>query len=84
MRNDAQLIADEGAHEGVVDSGPCQENEAMTTIDIAKLENAGRSAMAWTPDDRDARTSVRNVLGAMIPAMGIIATAAVFLTAIAA
>jgi flagellar motor component MotA len=55
----------------------------MSMIDVAKLEDAGRSAMAWTPEDRDARTNLRNVLGAMIPAMGIIATAAVFLTAIA-
>ena len=56
----------------------------MNTLDIAKLEAAGRSAMAWTPDEADARTHYRAVLGAMIPAMGIIATAAAMLAAIAA
>ena len=56
----------------------------MNIVEVARLEAAGRSAMAWTPDEVDARSHYRAVLGAMIPAMGIIAAAAAMLAAIAA
>lgn len=54
----------------------------MTQIDIANLEHAGRSAMAWSPEGYDGRTHYGAVLGAMLPAIGILAVAATLLFAI--
>jgi hypothetical protein len=52
---------------------------AMTYMEITALENAGRSAMAWTPEGYDGVVHYRAVLGAMLVAFGIIAAAATLL-----
>ena len=51
----------------------------MTQVEIAALENAGRSAMAWSPEGYDGRIHFGALLGAIIPAIGILAVAAAFL-----
>jgi hypothetical protein len=51
----------------------------MTMLEINALEHAGRSAMAWSPEGYDGRIHLRAVLGAMLPAIGILAVAAAFL-----
>lgn len=51
----------------------------MTQMEITALEHAGRSAMAWTPEGYDGVVHYRAVLGAIIPALGILAAAATFL-----
>ncbi|HWA18817.1 MAG TPA: hypothetical protein VG757_07445 [Devosia sp.] len=53
----------------------------MTRMDIDTLENAGRIAMAWSPEGYDGRIHFGAVLGAMVPAIGILAVAATFLFA---
>lgn len=53
----------------------------MDQTDIAKLEHAGRAAMAWVPEtDQAARYSL--LLTAALPAAGIIAVAALVLLAV--
>jgi hypothetical protein len=52
---------------------------AMTQMEITALENAGRSAMAWTPEGYDGVIHYRAVLGAMLVAFGILAAAATLL-----
>jgi hypothetical protein len=52
---------------------------AMTHMEITALENAGRSAMAWTPEGYDGVVHYRAVLGAMLAAIGILAAAATLL-----
>jgi hypothetical protein len=54
----------------------------MTQIEIANLEHAGRSAMAWVPEGYDGRTHYGALLGATIPAVSILAAAAALLLAI--
>ncbi len=51
----------------------------MTQMEITTLENAGRSAMAWSPEGYDGRIHFGALLFAIIPAIGILAVAAAFL-----
>jgi hypothetical protein len=53
----------------------------MTQMEITALENAGRSAMAWSPEGYDGQVHFSAVLAAMVPAIGILAVAAAFLFA---
>lgn len=53
----------------------------MTLMEINALENAGRAAMAWSPEGYDGRIHLRAVLGAAVPAIGILAVAAAVLFA---
>jgi hypothetical protein len=53
----------------------------MTKLDIDVLEHAGRVAMAWSPEGYDGRVHLGAVLGALVPAIGILAVAATFLLA---
>jgi hypothetical protein len=52
---------------------------AMTQMEINTLEHAGRSAMAWSPEGYDGVIHFGAVLGAILPALGILAAAATFL-----
>jgi hypothetical protein len=54
----------------------------MTHHEIATLENAGRSAFAWTPEGYDGRTHYRAVLTALVPALSILSVAVVAFFAI--
>lgn len=54
----------------------------MTQLEIANLEHASRSAMAWVPEGYDGKTHYAALLGAMVPAVGILAAAAALLLAI--
>lgn len=54
----------------------------MTQIEIANLEHAGRSAMAWSPEGYDGKTHFDALLGAAIPAFAILAAAAALLFAV--
>ena len=51
----------------------------MTQMEIRTLEAAGRAAMAWSPEGYDGRVHLGAVLGAMLPAIGILGAAATFL-----
>jgi hypothetical protein len=51
----------------------------MTQMEINVLETAGRTAMAWSPEGFDGRIHVAALLGAIVPAIGILAVAAAFL-----
>lgn len=53
----------------------------MMPSEIASLENAGRSAMAWVPEDLEGRTHYGAVLGAVLPAAAILIAAAAVLLA---
>lgn len=48
-------------------------------MDYDQLEAAGRAALAWSPEGYDGRIHYGAVLGAAIPAFGILAAAAAFL-----
>jgi hypothetical protein len=48
-------------------------------MEINALEHAGRAAMAWSPEGYDGRVHLRAVLGALVPALGILAAAAAIL-----
>jgi hypothetical protein len=52
---------------------------AMTQMEINALEHAGRAAMAWSPEGYDGRIHFGALLGAIVPAIGILAAAATFL-----
>ncbi len=54
----------------------------MTQIEIANLEHAGRSAMAWVPEGYDGKTHYDALLGAALPALAILAAAAALLFAV--
>ena len=54
----------------------------MTQIEIANLEHAGRSCMAWVPEGYDGRTHYDALLGAPLPAVAILAAAAALLIAV--
>lgn len=54
----------------------------MTYHEIATLEHAGRSALAWTPEGYDGRTHYGTVLAALVPAIGILTVAVTLLLAI--
>jgi hypothetical protein len=51
----------------------------MTLMEINTLEHAGRSAMVWSPEGYDGRIHLGALLGAMVPAIGILAAAAALL-----
>lgn len=51
----------------------------MTQMEINALEHSARSAMAWSVEGYDGRVHLGAVLGAMAPAIGILAVAAAFL-----
>ena len=51
----------------------------MTQMEMNVLEHAGRAAMAWSPEGYDGRIHLGAVLGALVPAIGILAAAAAFL-----
>lgn len=53
----------------------------MMQSEIASLEHAGRSAMAWVPEDLEGRTHYGAVLGALLPAFAILMVAAAMLVA---
>ena len=52
----------------------------MDRTEIASLENASRSVMAYVPDDRPVR--VARVMTAAVPALGILAACIVMLIAV--
>lgn len=54
----------------------------MTQIEIANLEHAGRSAMAWVPEGYDGKTHYGALLGAAVPALFVLAAAAALLLTI--
>jgi hypothetical protein len=54
----------------------------MTQLEIANLEHASRSAMAWVPEGYDGKTHYGALIGALVPAIGILAAAAALLLAI--
>lgn len=47
----------------------------MTQMEITALEHSARTAMAWSPEGYDGRIHYRAVLGAMLPAISILAAA---------
>jgi hypothetical protein len=51
----------------------------MTQMEIDTLEHASRMAMAWSPEGYDGKIHLSAVLGAVVPAIGILAAAAAFL-----
>ena len=51
----------------------------MTQMEIDAVEHAGRAAMAWSPEGYAGRIHLGAVLGALVPAIGILAAAAAFL-----
>ena len=53
----------------------------MTQMEIDALEHASRSAIAWSPEGYDGQIHLGAVLGAMVPAIGILAVAAAILFA---
>lgn len=50
----------------------------MTQMEINALEHAGRTAMAWSPEGYDGRVHLGAVLGALVPSIGILAAAFLF------
>jgi len=54
----------------------------MTQIEIANLEHASRSAMAWVPEGYDGKTHYNALLGAAVPAIAILAAAAALLLSV--
>lgn len=53
----------------------------MTRVEIATLEHAGRSAMAYFPHD-DGPTQAAKLMTAAVPALGILAACALMLMAV--
>jgi len=51
----------------------------MTQMEIDALAQASRAALAWSPEGDDGRIHLGAVLGALVPAIGILAAAAAFL-----
>ncbi|WP_158625933.1 hypothetical protein [Arsenicitalea aurantiaca] len=51
----------------------------MTHMEMTALENASRTAMAWSPEGYDGRTRYDYVLKAGLPALAIVAVAALLL-----
>ena len=51
----------------------------MTQIQIANLEYAARSALAWQAEGYDGRLHYRTLVAALVPAVGILAVVAVLL-----
>lgn len=55
----------------------------MTQMDIDRLEHSARAALAWSPEGYDGRIHLGALLAAMLPAIGILGAAAVFLFGVA-
>ncbi len=53
----------------------------MTQMEINALEHSARAALAWSPEGYDGRIHLGALLGAILPAIGILAAAAAFLFA---
>jgi len=51
----------------------------MTLMEINALEHSARSATVWSVEGYDGRMHLATVLGAMVPAFGILAVAAAML-----
>ena len=51
----------------------------MTEMEINTLEHASRAAMVWSPEGYDRRAHFGALIGALVPALGILAVAAAFL-----
>jgi hypothetical protein len=51
----------------------------VTPKEIANLEHASRSALAWIPDVADERRKMSSLIAAAVPAVGIIAASAALL-----
>ena len=51
----------------------------MTQMEIKALAHAGNRISAWSPEGYDGRVHVAALLGAMTPAIGILAVAATIL-----
>lgn len=54
----------------------------MSSIEIAKLEHAGRVAMAWSPEGYDGKSHYTPVLLAFLPAVSILLVAVTFLISV--
>ncbi len=54
----------------------------MTNSEIARLEAAGRSAMAWVPEGYDGKRHVDTVMAALVPGLALLAIAAALLVVI--
>lgn len=54
----------------------------MTPSEIANLEHASRSALAWAPEGDDGRSRYGTLLTAVVPAVGILAACAALLLAV--
>jgi hypothetical protein len=52
---------------------------AVTPKEIANLEHASRSALAWVPDSYDGRSHAKALVTAFVPAFGILAACATLL-----
>lgn len=55
---------------------------SMTNMEIKALEDAGRTAMAWTPEGYDGQTHYADVARALAPALFILIAAAALMLAI--
>ena len=51
----------------------------MTQMEIDTLEHASRMALGWSPEGYDGKVHFGALLGAVLPALGILAAAAAFL-----
>ena len=54
----------------------------MTPSEIANLEHARRSALAWTPEGDDGWSHYATLLTAVVPALGFLAACAALLLAV--
>lgn len=54
----------------------------MNRAEIANLEHASRAAMAWIPEGADDNSHSRSLIAAVVPAIGILAVAAMLLLAV--
>ena len=54
----------------------------MSTIELANLEHASRTAIAWRSEGYDGKTHYAAVIAAVVPAVGILAVAATLLLSI--
>jgi hypothetical protein len=55
------------------------EGFAVTPKEIADLEHASRSALAWVPEGYDGRSHAGSLVAAFVPAIGILAACATLL-----
>lgn len=55
----------------------------MTPSEIRNLENASRSALAWSPEGNDAEAQLQDLFKAILPGLAILALAASILFLVA-